>query len=79
MDTVNKKDGAKAPFFILISIWSVACAYSGEWIFSSFKAQRRARSLSYVTRVGTQKDGKSRRPDIRKQLVRYLYPLPLMM
>ena len=58
-----------------LSTRPVALQYFDEWIFSDFKAQRRARSHSYVTRVGTQKAGKSRRQNMRKQLVGYLYSL----
>ena len=51
-----------------VSTWPFASQYFGEWIFSAFKAQRRARSLSYVTRVGTLKAGKSRRPKYAKAI-----------
>ena len=61
-----------------INTWPVASQYSVEWIFSAFKAQRRARSLSYVTLV--QQELERRRLEkgtvhnMRKQWVRYLRP-----
>ena len=42
---VKKGDG------VVLSTWPVALQYFGEWIFSAFKVQLRARSLSYVTLV----------------------------
>lgn len=45
-----------------VSTWPVGSHYFGEMIFSATKAQRRERSRSYVTRVGTQEAVKSSRP-----------------